>query len=111
MTKIVPASKMVNLEVPVIYSNDNSWQKSIHALKRTHSFQNNYDKDVQTKKQSYNNILADLCSDKKDECWAVAKMIDLAHVFSAENCDIDRNYLEGIDSLVRIFEELLIESE
>lgn len=111
LTKVISPSKMVNLEVPVFYSNDNTWQKSIHTLKRTHSFQNNYDKDMQNKKQSYNNILADLCTDKKDECWAVAKMIDLAHVFPAENCDIDRNYLEGVDSLVKIFEDFLIESE
>lgn len=111
LTKVISPNKMINLEVPVFFSNDNSWQKSIHTLKRTHSFQNNYDKDVQNKKQSYNNILADLCTDKKDECWATAKMIDFPHVFPAENCDIDRNYMEGVDSLVRIFEEFLVESE
>lgn len=111
LTKIVPPNKLVNLEVPILFSNDNSWQKSIHTLKRTHSFQNNYDKEVQNKKQSYNNILADLCTDKKDECWATAKMIDFAHVFSSENCDIDKNYIEGVDSLVRMFEEFLVDSE
>lgn len=111
LTPIISPNKIINLEVPVSYNNDNSWQKSIHTLKRTHSFQNNYDKDVQNKKQSYSHILADLCTDKKDECWAMAKMIDFAHVFPAENCDIDRNYLEGINSLVRILEELLVESE
>lgn len=111
LTPVASSNKIVNLEVPVFYSNENSWQKSIHTLRRTHSFQNNYDKDVQSKKQSYNHILADLCTDKKDECWATAKMIDFAHVFTADSCDIDRNYLEGIDNLVRIFEDFLVESE
>ncbi|KAJ8949077.1 hypothetical protein NQ318_016981 [Aromia moschata] len=104
-------NKMVNLEVPNIINNNNIWQKSIHTLKRTHSFQNNYDKDVQNKKQTYMYILDELCADQKSECWATAKMIDFAHVYPAENCDIDKNYLEGIENLVRLFEDFLVESE
>ncbi|KAG5871056.1 hypothetical protein JTB14_037470 [Gonioctena quinquepunctata] len=103
-------NKIVNLEVPSHESN-NTWHKSMHSLKRTHSFQNNYDKDVQSKKQDYTYLLDELCSDQKSECWATAKMIDFAHVFPAENCDIDRNYLNGIDNLVNLFEEFLFESE
>ncbi|CAG9832559.1 unnamed protein product [Diabrotica balteata] len=104
------SSKIVNLDGPNFVCN-NTWHKSIHSLKRTHSFQNNYDKDVQNKKQDYTYLLDELCTDQKSECWAFAKMIDFAHVFPAENCDIDKNYLDGIDNLVRIFEELLIESD
>uniref|UniRef100_V5GJI6 Kinase n=1 Tax=Anoplophora glabripennis TaxID=217634 RepID=V5GJI6_ANOGL len=104
-------NKLVNLEVPCVVNNNNTWQKSIHTLRRTHSFQNNYDKDVQHKKQNYAYMLEQLCSEQKSECWATAKMIDFAHVFPAENCDIDRNYLEGIESLVKLFEEFLVESE
>ncbi|XP_023016940.2 inositol phosphate kinase 2 [Leptinotarsa decemlineata] len=103
-------NKLINLEVPSLDSN-NTWHKSIHSLKRTHSFQNNYDKDVQNKKQDYTFLLDELCSDRKSECWATAKMIDFAHVFPAENCDIDRNYLNGIENLVNLFEEFLFESE
>lgn len=103
-------SKSVNLEMPTIASN-NTWSKSISSLKRTHSFQNNYDKDVQCRKQDYTYLLDELNTEQKTECWAFAKMIDFAHVFPAENCDIDRNYLDGIENLVRIFEELLIESD
>lgn len=103
--------KIVDFEVPNPVNNNNTWQKSIRHLKRTHSFQNNYDKDVQNKKQDYTYMLDELCSDHKSECWATVKMIDFSHVFSAENCDIDRNYLDGVDNLVAIFEDFLIESE
>ncbi|XP_056634145.1 inositol polyphosphate multikinase [Diorhabda carinulata] len=102
--------KTVDLDVPSFVSN-NTWHKSIHSLKRTHSFQNNYDKDVQNKKQDYTYLLDELNTEQKSECWAVAKMIDFAHAFPAENCDIDKNYLDGIENLVRFFEELLIESD
>lgn len=102
--------KAVNLDVPSFVCN-NTWHKSIHSLKRTHSFQNNYDKDVQNKKQDYTYLLDELNTEQKSECWAIAKMIDFAHAFPAENCDIDKNYLDGIENLVRFFEELLIESD
>ncbi|CAH1964973.1 unnamed protein product [Acanthoscelides obtectus] len=105
----VSSKKLINVEGPA--SRSNSWQKSIHTLRRTHSFQNNYDKDVQNKKKSYSFILDELCSEKKSECWATVKMIDFAHVYPAENCDIDKNYLEGIENLIKLFEDFLVESE
>ncbi|CAH1116286.1 unnamed protein product [Phaedon cochleariae] len=103
-------NKVMNLEVPSCVSN-NTWHKSIHTLKRTHSFQNNYDKDVQCRKQDYTYLLDELCTEEKSECWATAKMIDFAHVYPAENCDIDKNYLDGIENLVNLFEEFLFESD
>ncbi|CAG9858100.1 unnamed protein product [Phyllotreta striolata] len=96
--------------VPSILS-DNTWSKSMTSLKRTHSFQNNYDKDVQNRKQNYLHLLDELCDERKSSHWAVVKMIDFAHVFPAENSDVDENYLAGIESLVRVFEELLMESD
>jgi 1D-myo-inositol-tetrakisphosphate 5-kinase/inositol-polyphosphate multikinase len=97
-----------------VQSNNNTnnvWQKSIRTLKRTHSFQNDYDKDMQSKRQDYTYILDELCTEQKSELWATVKMIDFAHAFPAEHHDIDRNYLEGIDNLIRIFEEFLVDSE
>lgn len=81
------------------------------SLKRTHSFHNNYDKDVESKKQDYTLILDDLITEKKSEIWATVKMIDFAHVFPAENLDIDSNYLNGIENLVKLFEDLLMETD
>ena len=43
--------------------------------------------------------------------WAFIKMIDFAHVFPAETRTIDTNYLMGIESLIKIFEELLRECD
>lgn len=104
-------SKLIPFDAPTVINNNNVWKKSIRSLKRTHSFQNNYDKEVQNKKQDYTYILDDLVDDEKAEMWAMVKMIDFAHVHPADSCDIDRNYLNGIENLVRIFEEFLIESE
>ncbi|KAF7265816.1 hypothetical protein GWI33_020887 [Rhynchophorus ferrugineus] len=106
-----PSTKIVNLEGPRIINNNNTWHKSMRLLKRTHSFQNNYDKDVQHKKQNYNKILDDLCSDSKSEVWATAKLIDFAHVYPADNMDVDKNYLEGVDNLVKMLEDFLAETD
>ncbi|XP_060522036.1 inositol polyphosphate multikinase-like [Cylas formicarius] len=107
------STKLVGLDVatPSTINNNNTWHKSIHTLKRTHSFQNNYDKDVQNKKQTYSMMLDDLCCEHKSEVWAVAKMIDFAHVHPADCCDIDKNYLDGVESLVGLFEEFLADSD
>lgn len=86
------------------------WRKTIRALKRTHSFQNNYDKDVQSKKQDYTYILEDLVDDQKSEIWSTVKMIDFAHVFPADDGKVDSNYLCGIESLVKVFEDFLAET-
>lgn len=106
-----PSKKIVNLDGPRIVNCNNTWQKSIHALKRTHSFQNNYDKDVQNKKQNYTYILDDLCCDTKSEVWATAKMIDFAHVYPADSIDVDKNYLDGVNNLIKVFEDFLAETQ
>lgn len=92
-------------------SADHPWRKTIRSLKRTHSFQNNYDKDVQNKIQDYTFILDELVAEQQSEIWTTAKMIDFAHVFPAEGNCVDTNYLGGIESLVKLFEDLLMETE
>ena len=92
-------------------NSNNVWQKSIRTLKRTHSFQNDYDKDMQSKRQDYTYILDELCTEQKSELWATVKMIDFAHAFMAEHHEVDKNYLEGIDNLIKLFEEFLVDSE
>lgn len=90
---------------------DHPWRKTIRSLKRTHSFQNNYDKDVQNKKQDYLYILDELVTEQKNEIWTTVKMIDFAHAFPAEENRIDTNYLNGIENLVKLFEDLLMETD
>lgn len=46
-----------------------------------------------------------------NKVWASARMIDFAHVFPSEEDTVDNNYLQGIDSLVKIFECFLKECE
>lgn len=127
-----PSTKVVNLDWPKVVNHNNTWQKSIHTLKRTHSFQNNYDKDVQHRKQNYTFILDDLCCESKSEVspfhiwnrktnsinnfccyqvWATAKLIDFAHVYISDSMDVDKNYLDGIENLIKMFEDFLSETE
>lgn len=50
--------------------------------------------------------------DKKE--WATVKMIDFAHVFVPSDDQLnqtDQNYLFGIESLVKLFEEFLKECD
>lgn len=42
--------------------------------------------------------------------WCVVKVIDLGHVFPADDDELDFNYIHGIDNLVEIFEKLLSSS-
>ncbi|KRT80795.1 hypothetical protein AMK59_5138 [Oryctes borbonicus] len=81
------------------------------SLKRMHSFQNNYDKDLQSMKADYVDILDQLVNTRTNQMWATVKIIDFAHVFPAENCDQDTNFLEGVENLVKIFESFLIETD
>lgn len=48
-------------------------------------------------------------NEKKE--WAFVKMIDFAHVFPAEEESVDKNYLFGIENLVKILEGFLKECE
>jgi hypothetical protein len=48
--------------------------------------------------------------------WVHVKMIDFAHTFNSNEMEgqaagLDKNYLEGIEHLVEIFEELLKQCE
>lgn len=42
--------------------------------------------------------------------WVKVKMIDFAHIFPNEDGLPDKNYIHGIDHLVRIFEQILQEN-
>lgn len=53
--------------------------------------------------------LIDSYNEKKE--WAFVKMIDFAHVFPAEDNSIDKNYLFGIENLIKILEEFLKDCE
>lgn len=46
-----------------------------------------------------------------NKVWATARMIDFAHAFPAEESTVDTNYLKGIESMVKIFEDFLKECE
>lgn len=81
------------------------------SLKRMHSFQNNYDKDLQNMKVDYALILEQLVTNRPNQMWATVKMIDFAHVFPAENSEQDTNFLEGVENLVKIFEGFLLETD
>lgn len=62
-------------------------------------------------KRDYTYILDDLVSEERNELWANVKIIDFAHTFPANGNEVDSNYLEGIDNLVKIFEGFLDETE
>lgn len=62
-------------------------------------------------KTDYVDILDQLVNTRTNQTWATVKMIDFAHVFPAENCEPDRNFLEGVENLVKIFEAFLIETD
>lgn len=54
------------------------------------------------------NLIGGLNENKE---WAFVKMIDFAHVFPAEDDSIDKNYLFGIENLVKILEGFLQECD
>lgn len=105
-------------------------------LQRSHSAQNNYDEvtsffifkkfrkcktknlfpmllqDIKDIRKDYTFLLDNLISGYNDNKeWAYVKMIDFAHVFTAEDESIDKNYLFGIENLVKIFEGFLQECD
>jgi len=43
--------------------------------------------------------------------WATAKLIDFAHVYISDSMDVDKNYLDGIENLIKMFEDFLSETE
>lgn len=47
------------------------------------------------------------CAENSSAEWIHVKMIDFAHIFPNQDNLPDTNYIEGVDHLVGIFEELL----
>jgi len=86
-------------------------QDSFDSMCKTHSLENNYEKDLDTIRENYSVVLKDLLQDSHVvESWVTVKMIDFAHVFPA-NGTIDANYLEGLENLTKIFEQFFLEFE
>ncbi|XP_052899685.1 inositol polyphosphate multikinase-like [Anopheles moucheti] len=83
-------------------------------IQRGHSINHNYEEDIKIMKENYTFMLDNLVGSYEDKIWAKARMIDFAHTFPlppTEPPAVDRNYLEGIDSLVKLFEDLLKDCE
>jgi 1D-myo-inositol-tetrakisphosphate 5-kinase/inositol-polyphosphate multikinase len=96
-----PSSPMDTVEPPLLYK----------QIQRSHSFTNNYEQDIEEMRENYNLMLGSLVDETVDDDWVYARMIDFAHVFPAEEQSVDTNYLQGIESLVKIFEDFLKECE
>ncbi|KAL7052624.1 hypothetical protein ACKWTF_004943 [Chironomus riparius] len=82
-------------------------------IQRSHSSMNNYEQEMQKMKDNYTLMLDNLVGvyDSNKE-WVHVKMIDFAHTFnnneiSDGQATVDKNYLDGIEHLVEMFEELL----
>ncbi|XP_053670734.1 inositol polyphosphate multikinase-like [Anopheles nili] len=83
-------------------------------IQRSHSSNHNYEEEIKIMKENYTFMLDNLVGSYEEKIWAKARMIDFAHTFplpSSEPPSVDRNYLEGIDNLVKLFEDLLKECE
>lgn len=84
----------------------------VNKLCRTHSFDNNFDMDMKQIKEDYATLLADLnTTSAQKERWVRVNMIDFSHVFPApDNTEVDKNYLQGIESFVKLLESFLNKS-
>uniref|UniRef100_A0A182N3R0 Kinase n=1 Tax=Anopheles dirus TaxID=7168 RepID=A0A182N3R0_9DIPT len=83
-------------------------------IQRSHSSNHNYEEDIKIMKENYTFMLDNLVGSYEEKIWARARMIDFAHTFPlqpTEQPSVDRNYLDGIDSLVKLFEGLLQDCE
>ncbi|KAH0564690.1 inositol polyphosphate multikinase [Cotesia glomerata] len=76
-------------------------------LCRTHSFDNNFERDMIEMKDGYADLL-DQLTNKLHRNWVRVKMIDFTHVFPTEVHEVDRNYLQGLETLIKIFESFLM---
>lgn len=77
-------------------------------LCRTHSYTNNYDRDILEIKEDYAALLEKLTGKSKQGLnWVRVNMIDFTHVFEAEDDSLDYNYLQGIESFIKILENFL----
>ena len=60
-------------------------------------------------KEDYAAILSELSgSFEEKQDWVRVSMIDFAHVFPALDGELDNNYLEGIENLIKILEKFLV---
>lgn len=81
----------------------------VEKLCRTHSYTNNFDKDIIKMKEDYAILLDQLTTTPEEkQNWVRVNMIDFAHVFPAENDGIDTNYLEGMENLIKLLESFLV---
>uniref|UniRef100_A0A182JMM0 Kinase n=1 Tax=Anopheles atroparvus TaxID=41427 RepID=A0A182JMM0_ANOAO len=84
-------------------------------IQRSHSSNHNYEEEIKTMKENYTFMLDNLVGSYEEKVWAKARMIDFAHTFPVQSNEekptTDRNYLEGIDSLVKLFEGFLKDCE
>ncbi|XP_063243218.1 uncharacterized protein LOC134542688 [Bacillus rossius redtenbacheri] len=104
-----PASPAPGLERQL---SSGSWHADFEAACRTHSLVNNYDRDLRSMKENYRFELDDLMGGRRpggDEAWVTVRMIDFAHAFPTTADEVDSNYLEGIENLVKMFESLFEE--
>ncbi|XP_043276563.1 inositol polyphosphate multikinase [Venturia canescens] len=77
-------------------------------LCRTHSYTNNYDRDILEIKEDYAALLEKLTGKSRQGLnWVRVNMIDFTHVFDAEDDSVDTNYLRGIENLIKILENFL----
>ncbi|XP_058118256.1 inositol polyphosphate multikinase-like [Anopheles ziemanni] len=84
-------------------------------IQRSHSVNHNYEQEIKTMKENYTFMLDNLVGSYEEKVWAKARMIDFAHTFPVQGTEekptIDRNYLEGIDNIVKLFEGFLKDCE
>lgn len=90
-----------------------NWHTLFDNVCKTHSLVNNYERDLQIMKENYKVVLKDLMDSPDDqyEVWVNVNMIDFAHVFHSNSDEVDKNYLNGLQSLVNVFEECLVEAD
>lgn len=74
---------------------------------RSHSFHHNYNDYLAQLKKDYASTLKELINPNRSHTWFEVKAIDFAHTFPSDEPERDTNYIEGIDNLVRIFENFL----
>lgn len=101
-----------NSPTPSTPSSVEDWHTLFDNVCKTHSLVHNYEKDLQTMKENYSVVLKDLVGrSDQHEVWVNVNMIDFAHVFHTNGDELDKNYVNGLQNLVNIFEEFLIEAD
>ncbi|XP_052751192.1 inositol polyphosphate multikinase [Galleria mellonella] len=90
------------------------WSNAFDRVNQSHSPDHNYDDKICKMKMNFRATLDQLSTESSDpNAWGIVKIIDFAHVFFNEKDDMgpDENFLEGIDNFVKIFDEILIETQ